>query len=289
MPECIRLARVFLFGLLLAGTWEIPAWADEGDSGGGAIELRSGDRVEIRMDSRGRARIVLVRAARGAEREEFDLKTGEERAFVVGSTLPDEEEARVVRVLDGDTLVVELHGKEERVRLLGVDTPEIFGDFYSVEAWHRTSSLVQGKTVRLVYEERRTDDLGRVLCFVYVGERCLNHILLQEGFGFMPDRTDQALLPSYERLRSLESEAKNAKRGLWDEAKARLWATAFVRQDHYVASKTTFHRPECPHAQGLAESDRFRTIEEALAKKRTPCTKCLPTRNYEPPPDGTDD
>ena len=73
-------------------------------------------------------------------------------------------EAKVYRVFDGDT--ISLKGGE-RVRLLGIDTPEI-GEPFSAEAKRFTRDLVQYQTVRLEFDVRERDTYSRLLAFVYV-------------------------------------------------------------------------------------------------------------------------
>ncbi len=87
---------------------------------------------------------------------------------VLAIDLPDSSfatiEAKVYRVFDGDT--ISLKGGE-RVRLLGIDTPEI-GEPFSAEAKRFTRDLVQYQTVRLEFDVRERDTYSRLLAFVYV-------------------------------------------------------------------------------------------------------------------------
>lgn len=73
-------------------------------------------------------------------------------------------ETKVYKVFDGDT--ISLKGGE-RVRLLGIDTPEI-GEPFSAEAKRFTRDLVQYQTVRLEFDVRERDTYSRLLAFVYV-------------------------------------------------------------------------------------------------------------------------
>ncbi len=73
-------------------------------------------------------------------------------------------EAKVYRVFDGDTISIK---GGERVRLLGIDTPEI-GEPFAVEAKHFTRDLVQYQMVRLEFDVRERDTYSRLLAFVYV-------------------------------------------------------------------------------------------------------------------------
>lgn len=120
---------------------------------------------------------------------------------------------RVQRVVDGDTLLL---ANQSRVRLIGVDTPEIHG---SVEPWGKeatefTRRFVAGGEVRLVFDGRRTDQYGRVLAHVWVGGRMLCEELARAGLGRaeMKYSYDPAIK---ERLREAEAEARAAGRGIW--------------------------------------------------------------------------
>jgi micrococcal nuclease len=73
-------------------------------------------------------------------------------------------EAKVYRVFDGDTISIK---GGEKVRLLGIDTPEI-GEPFSAEAKRFTRDLVQYQTVRLEFDVRERDTYDRLLAFVYV-------------------------------------------------------------------------------------------------------------------------
>ena len=87
---------------------------------------------------------------------------------VLAIDLPDSSfatlEAKVYKVFDGDTISIR---GGERVRLLGIDTPEI-GEPFSAEAKRFTRDLVQYQTVRLEFDVRERDTYSRLLAFVYV-------------------------------------------------------------------------------------------------------------------------
>lgn len=127
----------------------------------------------------------------------------------------------VSRAVDGDTLLL-VDGN--RVRLLGVDTPETKREGTAVQPWgpeaHEfTRQHVEGRTVRLNFDVERRDKFDRLLAYVFAGDFFLNEELLRAGLG-------RALLkyPYSEsmkrRFRRAEKEARDARRGIWSESAA---------------------------------------------------------------------
>lgn len=118
--------------------------------------------------------------------------------------------ATVIYVVDGDTIAVRLNGQEARVRYIGMNTPENDEPCYS-EATAANARLVQGQQVRLVRDTSDTDQFGRLLRYVYVGNTFVNEQLVRDGYAevvsYPPDTK------YYERFRELEREAAQAKRG----------------------------------------------------------------------------
>ncbi len=133
---------------------------------------------------------------------------------------PDEgAPAEILYVYDGDTVQVRLNGKKEKVRLLGVDTPEIAGPHTTEErcgpeASRRTKELARkGDRVTLLFDgTSERDKYGRLLARLILADgRALNEILLREGmakryrkFGYRKEE--------YARL---EASAKSKKLGVW--------------------------------------------------------------------------
>src|SRR5918992_1148644 len=121
----------------------------------------------------------------------------------------------VERVVDGDTLLL---ASGERVRLIGVDTPETKHPKKPVERFGKeaaafTTQMVEGKEVRLAYDQRRKDKYGRTLAYVYLADGTfLNAEIIRQGYGFAYTRFPFQYL---EEFRRLEREAREAKRGLW--------------------------------------------------------------------------
>src|SRR5438132_8306846 len=81
--------------------------------------------------------------------------------------------AAVERVVDGDTIIVHIGGRRERVRLIGIDTPESVKpntpvQCFAIEASNRTKALLPpGTPVRLVADVEQRDKYKRLLAYVY--------------------------------------------------------------------------------------------------------------------------
>ena len=130
-------------------------------------------------------------------------------------------EGVVVRVIDGDTVDVDLDGTRERVRLIGVDTPESVAperpvQCYGVEASDRTRSLLpEGTVVRLERDEVGRDQYDRLLAYVYRAEDDLlvNLDLIEGGFADAVTYGDNEAL--YDTFVAAEASARADGVGLW--------------------------------------------------------------------------
>ena len=97
--------------------------------------------------------------------------------------------ARVLRVVDGDTIKVRLAGGSvERVRYIGIDTPESVKpgtpvQCYAKRASHFNTALVEGREVTLRFDAERRDRYGRLLAYVYAGPTFVNRVLVQRGYA----------------------------------------------------------------------------------------------------------
>jgi micrococcal nuclease len=124
----------------------------------------------------------------------------------------------VQRVVDGDTLVL---GTGERVRLLGVNTPETKHpkkqvEFFGKEASEFTRRMVEGKLVRLELDPLagKVDKYSRTLAYVFLEDGThLNAEIIRKGYGFAINAIPP--LKYQNELRRLEGEAREQRRGLW--------------------------------------------------------------------------
>jgi micrococcal nuclease len=125
----------------------------------------------------------------------------------------------VVRVSDGDTIRVRLEtGREERVRYIGVDTPETAKPGTAAECFADRASafnarLVADREVRLERDAEERDRYGRLLAYVYVGDTFVNEELVRRGYA--QPLTVPPNVRFAERFRELASSARHDGSGLW--------------------------------------------------------------------------
>ncbi|MCA9087579.1 MAG: thermonuclease family protein [Planctomycetaceae bacterium] len=131
-------------------------------------------------------------------------------------------ETVITRVVDGDTLIIE---SGERIRLLGVDTPETKHPDRPAEPWgHEASEFtrthVEGHPVRLEFDRERQDRYGRWLAYVFRDDWFLNEELIRQGYSRaetrFPFRSDRQ-----RQFRKAEQEARDEQRGIWSDAQPR--------------------------------------------------------------------
>jgi len=133
------------------------------------------------------------------------------------------EWAFVTKVVDGDTIVVNLGGLEKTVRLIGIDTPETVDPrrpvgCFGKEASNKAKELLSGKEIILQKDVSDTDKYQRLLRYIFLptpegAVLFVNDYLVREGYAkvltFPPD------VKYNERFRQAETEARENNRGLW--------------------------------------------------------------------------
>lgn len=127
--------------------------------------------------------------------------------------------ADVIRVVDGDTIIVNISGKEETVRLLLVDTPETVHPTKPVqpfgpEASTFTKKLLTGKNVQLEMDVGERDKYGRLLAYLYVDDQMVNEILLERGLA----RVAYIFEPNtryVDDFQTIQKQAQQQELGIW--------------------------------------------------------------------------
>jgi micrococcal nuclease len=128
--------------------------------------------------------------------------------------------AVVLEVIDGDTLKVEVNGKQETVRLLLIDTPESVHPTkpvqpFGVEASDYVKKLLpKGTEVKLELDVRERDKYGRLLAYVWVEGKMVNELLLEQGYA----RVAYVFEPNtkyVDEFRAIQEKARKKELRIW--------------------------------------------------------------------------
>lgn len=122
----------------------------------------------------------------------------------------------VKKVIDGDTAELD---NGLIIRYIGINAPEQNQNLYN-ESKQRNKELVEGKKVKLEFDNLLYDQYGRLLCYVFVDDIFVNYQLIKEGFAIL-----DKIYPNtkyIDKLTEAESFAKENKLGIWKESKIKL-------------------------------------------------------------------
>lgn len=175
------------------------------------------------------AAVVVAVFSGGCDSHQVDLMA--QAPATLGQEPTGYEEATVERVVDGDTVVVEITGRsdgpgagmadvgeEYRLRLIGIDTPESVKPGTPIECFGKEASaaakaLLEGADVKLVKDVEEADQYDRLLRYVYLDSEMANARLVANGYA-----TAYTYPPNVrhsELFVQLEREARERDRGLW--------------------------------------------------------------------------
>ncbi|HHW57748.1 MAG TPA: nuclease [Clostridia bacterium] len=201
--------------------------------------------------------------------------------------------ARVTKVVDGDTVYVRFeNGREEKVRFIGVDTPEstIRVDPYGKEAAAYTESKLYKKDVWLELDVQERDKYGRLLAYIWLSPpenindteirgKMFNAILLLEGYAQIMTVPPNVKYVDYFRVYQQEAREKNL--GLWGLEIGEEKSTTYPGgTNYYIGNRNSkiFHYPDCQWAKKIAPQNKviFESREEAIKAGYRPCKVCRP-------------
>ena len=187
----------------------------------------------------------------------------------------DGELYEVTRVVDGDTIEIDYYGEKEKVRLIGIDTPEsVHPDAdkntdYGKVASEFTKEKLEGQLVSLEFDVEERDKYGRLLAYVYLDGEMFNSVLLEEGHAVVytfPPNVKYADL-----FLAKQQEAREAGLGLWADV---------LSSGEYVASLkgSKYHLASCSSAQKIKEENQiwFNDSQSAQDAGYEPCSICNP-------------
>jgi len=128
---------------------------------------------------------------------------------------------KVVKVVDGDTVAVEINGKKETIRLIGINTPETVDprrpvECFGIEASNKAKEILTGKRIKLeadsIVGER--DKYGRLLRYIFLEDGTnFNKMMISEGYAY--EYTYDLSYKYQGEFKQAEKEATEAKKGLW--------------------------------------------------------------------------
>lgn len=193
-----------------------------------------------------------INAIRGKEPVVIDEVVVDESTDQSGGTLPQREtiseslsgeakekvvltECTVARVVDGDTVYVNIGGNELKVRLIGIDTPEsVHADASKnteageLASEHTKNILKEGMVVYLEYDVDIMDKYDRTLAYVWLSDdtsnlqNMLNARILSDGYAI-----DKVYAPNNKyagEFKKISAEACDQKRGLWSQEEVeKMW------------------------------------------------------------------
>ena len=131
------------------------------------------------------------------------------------------ESAKVSKVIDGDTIEVSLSGKTERVRLIGIDSPEVLDErkpvqCFGKEASDKAKEILTGKTIVLESDptQEDKDEYGRLLRYVFLDDLNFNKFMVSEGYAREYTFKGKSYKQQLE-FEDMEGRALESKKGLW--------------------------------------------------------------------------
>lgn len=124
------------------------------------------------------------------------------------------DSAEVVRVQDGDSIIVKIHGRKEKVRLIGIDAPELKQKPWGSEARRHLKGLITGASIRVETDIVKRDKYGRLLAYIWAaGGRFINLEMIKDGYAVLYTISPNV---KYEnKLRDAQTEAREKKIGIW--------------------------------------------------------------------------
>lgn len=181
--------------------------------------------------------------------------------------------ARVVEVIDGDTVRVRMGAETVTVRLEGIDCPEATQPWAARARQFTARALGKAATVH----PRTRDAYGRTVARIHVEGADLSLELLRAGLAWHFKRYNQE-----PELARLEAEARAARRGLWadrDPIPPWEWRNAPAASTgpyHGNVKSRVFHRKGCRNYECRNCTAVFATRQEAAARGFRPAGCCRP-------------
>ena len=193
------------------------------------------------------------------------------------------EKAKFLYAADGDTIWVEINGNKEKIRFVGVNTPELAKDdkpseFMAEEAKNFTSNALKDKKIYLEKDVTDRDKYGRMLRYIWlekpvakptkvdIEEKTLNGILVKEGYAYSNYYKPDIKYQKY--LDKIEKSAQDKGLGIWSDTTNPIIGKEDVEETYLIKgnkSSKVYHLPEWDSYEMVKDKNAvyFETEKEA--------------------------
>lgn len=128
---------------------------------------------------------------------------------------------RIVKVIDGDTIMVEVEGKKQSIRLIGINSPEVSDrrrpvECFGKEASKKAKEILEGKKIKLESDPTQgdKDKYNRLLRYIFLEDgKNFNKIMIEEGYAF--EYTYNIPYKYQTEFKNAQKQAEENKKGLW--------------------------------------------------------------------------
>lgn len=186
-------------------------------------------------------------------------------AFTYTETEMDKKKLfKVVKVVDGDTITASIRGKNESIRLLGIDTPETVDPRKPVQCFGKAASdkmksFVLGKFVKLVDDptQGNRDKYKRLLRYIYLPDSkatFINGEMIKQGYAFSYRQYPTKML---EKFNNFEKYAREKNLGLWGSCPVNNRTTVKPKTTKSVPFKNIAEDKDCSDFVMQAEAQAF--------------------------------
>lgn len=167
--------------------------------------------------------IVVTLATGKSPQEIFEFPQKSQQQSVQGIQT-DKQRAKVIKVADGDTITVEINGAKEKIRVIGINTPESVDPRRPVECFGKEASnfakeTLLGQTILLESDasQAEKDRYGRLLRFVWINNETVDYGKLAISEGFAQEYTYEVPHKYQVEYRHVQQSAQEKKNGLWSD------------------------------------------------------------------------
>jgi micrococcal nuclease len=196
-------------------------------------------------------------------------------------------EISVLEVIDGDTIRAKVNGKEEKIRFLLIDTPEINhskideSQPFALDAKKFTKQMLQNGKVEIELDVNERDKYGRILAYVYVNDQSVQEELLKRGLArvayIFPPNTKYV-----DRFQQIQKEAQAKEAGIWSienyvqeygfnpkynqfEGKGNIEKDCVIKGNINSKGEKIYHVPKSANYESTKPEKCFHSEEEAIA------------------------